>query len=139
MPDDLSASGVHSDDPVDHLLGDLQAAIMRHMWTRHAATVRDLLGLLHKEGRTPAYTTVMTVMSRLATKGLLSRELSGKTHIYRATGSELDFLRSVAASRVQSLVDEFGDLAMAHFVAEVDVLSPERHRQLARLARGEKG
>lgn len=110
---------------------------MRHMWTRHAATVRDLLDLLHEEGRTPAYTTVMTVMARLATKGLLSRELSGKTHVYRAIGSEHDFLRSVAASRVQSLVDEFGDLAIAQFVAEVDVLSPERHRQLARLARGE--
>ena len=112
---------------------------MRHMWRRPLATVRDVLDLLHADARTPAYTTVMTVMARLVTKGLLARELDGKTHVYRAVGSEQDFLRTVAANRVQSLVDEFGDLAIAQFVAEVDDLPPERHRQLARLARGEEG
>ena len=130
-------SGPRRGDSVDHLLGELQAAIMRHMWARPQATVRDLVDLLHAEERNPAYTTVMTVMGRLVTKGLLSRELRGKTHMYRAIGSEQDFLRAAAASRVQSLVQEFGDLAIAQFVAKVDDLSPERHRQLARLARGE--
>jgi predicted transcriptional regulator len=125
------------DKTVDHLLGELEAAIMRLMWVTETATVRDIFDRLHANGRVLAYTTVMTVMSRLAGKELLARELSGKTHVYRAALSEEQFLRAVAAKRVQSLINEFGDLAIAQFLTTVNELSPERQRQLERVARGE--
>lgn len=125
------------DKTVDHLLGELEAAIMRLMWATETATVRDIFDRLHANGRVLAYTTVMTVMSRLAGKELLARELSGKTHVYRAALSEEQFLRAVAAKRVQSLINEFGDLAIAQFLTTVNELSPERQRQLERVARGE--
>lgn len=125
------------DKAVDHLLGDLEAAIMRLMWATETATVREIFDQLHVNGRVLAYTTVMTVMSRLAVKELLTRELSGKTHVYRAALSEEQFLRAVAAKRVQSLINEFGDLAIAQFLTTVNDLSPERQRQLERIARGE--
>ena len=41
------------------------------------------------------------------------------------------------AKRVQSLINEFGDLAIAQFLTTVNELSPERQRQLERVARGE--
>lgn len=110
---------------------------MRLMWSVDAATVRDIQQRLRADGRALAYTTVMTVMSRLSGKALLTRELAGKTHIYRAALTEEAFLRSVAARRVQALVDEFGDLAIAQFLTTVNQLSPERQRQLERIARGE--
>ena len=125
------------DKTVDHLLGDLEAAIMRRMWATETATVREIFDQLRANGRVLAYTTVMTVMSRLAVKELLTRELSGKTHVYRAALSEEQFLRAVAAKRVQSLINEFGDLAIAQFLTTVNELSPERQRQLERIARGE--
>lgn len=125
------------DKTVDHLLGDLEAAIMRLMWATETATVREIFDQLRANGRVLAYTTVMTVMSRLAVKELLTRELSGKTHVYRAALSEEQFLRAVAAKRVQSLINEFGDLAIAQFLTTVNELSPERQRQLERIARGE--
>ena len=125
------------DKTVDHLLGELEAAIMRLMWVTETATVRDIFDRLHANGRVLAYTTVMTVMSRLAGKELLARDLSGKTHVYRAALSEEQFLRAVAAKRVQSLINEFGDLAIAQFLTTVNELSPERQRQLERVARGE--
>ena len=125
------------DKTVDHLLGELEAAIMRLMWVTETATVRDIFDRLHANGRVLAYTTVMTVMSRLVGKELLARELSGKTHVYRAALSEEQFLRAVAAKRVQSLINEFGDLAIAQFLTTVNELSPERQRQLERVARGE--
>lgn len=126
-----------SDDAVDHLLGTLEAAIMRHMWARQTATVRDILDLLVSADRSLAYTTVMTVMSRLVSKGLLDRELTGKTHVYQAALTREEFLRRVAAQQVRALVDEFGDLAIAQFLAQVNDISPRRRRQLERLARGE--
>ncbi len=122
------------DEVIDRLLGDLEAPIMRLMWERPAATVRDIFNELNARGRTVAYTTVMTVMSRLATKGLLSRERVGKHHVYRATTTREGFLRQVATRRVQELVDEFGDLAIARFVAEIKHLTPEHRRQLELLA-----
>lgn len=121
----------------DHLLGDLEAPIMRLMWETDTATVRDVVHLLRANGRPLAYTTVMTVMGRLTGKELLTRELAGKTHVYRAALTEEQFLRLVAARRVQALVDEFGDLAIAQFLATVNELSPERQRQLEKIARGE--
>lgn len=125
-------------DATDHLLGDLEAPVMRQMWTRDVATVRDVLEALHAAGRQVAYTTVMTVMSRLASKGLLIRDLVGKTYIYRAAMDEQHFLQMAAAQRVQTLVAEFGDMAIAQFLTEVNGLSPERRRQLERLADGEE-
>lgn len=122
------------DEVVDHLLGELEAPIMRLMWERGSASVREILDALDQGGRHLAYTTVMTVMSRLADKGLLSRERRGKMHIYRPTATRDGFVRQAAAQRVQELVVEFGDIAMAQFLAEVTDLSPERRRQLEHLA-----
>lgn len=110
---------------------------MRLMWAVESATVRGIFDLLRANGRSLAYTTVMTVMSRLAGKELLTRELTGKTHVYRVALTEEQFLRAVATKRVQALVDEFGDLAIAQFLTTVNELSPERQRQLERIARGE--
>lgn len=129
--------GRPTDDAVDHLLGELEAPIMRLMWTHEAASVREILDALNSRGRRLAYTTVMTVMSRLAEKGLLSRERHGKMHIYRPTATQDGFLRQAAARRVSELVAEFGDIAMAQFLAEVTELSPERRERLERLAAGE--
>lgn len=128
----------HQDDPIDHLLGQLEAAIMRLMWTTETATVREIFDLLRANGRSLAYTTVMTVMARLVGKHLLARELSGKTHVYRAVLSEGQFVRAAAAQRVQALVDEFGDVAIAQFLTTVNDLSPDRYKQLERIARGEE-
>lgn len=110
---------------------------MRLMWARETATVRQILGLLVAAGRPLAYTTVMTVMGRLVGKGLLARELTGKTHLYRAAVTQEAFLQAAAARQVQALVAEFGDVAIAQFLATVDDLPPTRRRQLERLARGE--
>lgn len=92
------------DEVVDHLLGELEAPIMRLMWARGSASVREILDALNHGERRLAYTTVMTVMSRLAEKGLLSRQRFGKMHMYRPTATQDGFLRQAAARRVHELV-----------------------------------
>lgn len=129
----MTVSARH-DATVDHLLGELEAPIMRLMWDRGAASVRDILEALNRDGRDLAYTTVLTVMGRLAEKGFLERQRLGKKHVYRPTTTQEGFLRQAAAKRVQALVADFGDVAIAQFLAEVTQLSPARRRQLERLA-----
>lgn len=119
----------------DHLLGELEAAIMRRVWIRGEATVRDVLEDLSADHRILAYTTVMTVMSRLESKRLLDRELAGKTYTYRPALSEQEFLRQIAAQQVRGVIATFGDIAIAQFLSEIDQLTPERRRMLEQLAK----
>ncbi len=67
--------------------GQLEATIMNRMWSRDpsaAVTVRDVLVELSAE-RDIAYTTVMSTMDNLHTKGWLGRERDGRAYRYRAT------------------------------------------------------
>ena len=119
----------------EKLLGELELAIMRVAWSRDAVTVRDVLEVVSKK-RTLAYTTVMTVMGRLAEKGLLVAEKSGKSYVYRAAHMREAFEAQAAGQVVQALINDFGgDIALRQFVKELADTNPDRLDQLARLAR----
>ena len=112
-------------------LGDLEREVMGELWDRPEATVRTVLEALNAESdRSRAYTTVMTVMGNLTRKGLLVRRREGRTDVYRAAISREDYTEARAREEVRSLIDHYGDVALAHFAREVDRLDPE---QLSRL------
>ncbi|GAB3065574.1 BlaI/MecI/CopY family transcriptional regulator [Micromonospora schwarzwaldensis] len=67
-------------------LGDLERAVMDVLWDSVPAasdgvTVREVADAL--DGRELAYTTVMTVLDRLAGKGMVQREREGRAWRYR--------------------------------------------------------
>lgn len=64
-------------------LGTLETAVMDLLWSTDAPlTVRDVLDRISPH-RKLAYTTVMTVLSRLHSKGLADREAVGRAYRYR--------------------------------------------------------
>lgn len=68
-------------------LGELQAAVMDILWAHPAPLkVREVLEQLDT-GRALAYTTVMTVLDVLHSKGWVERELQGKAYLYRPVSS----------------------------------------------------
>jgi predicted transcriptional regulator len=101
------------------LLGPLETEVMNAVWDLGETTVRDVHAALARQ-RDLAYTTVMTTMTRLATKGLLDRDTAGLAHRYRATVSRDDYAQSTVASVVDWLVDAFPEPAMAYFVDVLD-------------------
>ena len=115
-------------------LHELEAEVMEEMWRRETATVRDVLESLNRGAKQRAYTTVMTIMRRLDDKRLLKRRREGKTDVYSVTIGRDDYLNARAEAEVRGLVDEFGDVALAHFARQMASLDPERARQLRRLA-----
>ncbi len=122
---------------LDKLLGELEREIMERMWVRGEASVRDMLHELNAsraEGRQLAYTTVMTVMARLAEKGPLARHLVGQAHAYRVTGSRDAFLARASEDLASQLVADFGDAAIAGFVSVLERVAPERLAALRRRA-----
>ncbi|WP_081887827.1 BlaI/MecI/CopY family transcriptional regulator [Verrucomicrobium sp. BvORR034] len=64
---------------------DAELAILRVLWAKGAATVREILDAIN-EDRTPplVYTTVLTFLQIMTDKGLVLRDSQGKTHVYRA-------------------------------------------------------
>lgn len=72
-------------------LGSMEARLMELAWKHGDLTVKKALSLLGTNSR-PAYTTVMTVLSRLADKGLLVREKEGRHFAYRASVDRETFL-----------------------------------------------
>jgi predicted transcriptional regulator len=101
------------------LLGPLETDVMELVWQLGDTTVRDVHEAL-AERRDLAYTTVMTTMARLASKGLLTRDTTGLAHRYRATISREDYARSTVTSVVDWLVDRFPEPAMSYFAKVVE-------------------
>jgi predicted transcriptional regulator len=99
---------------VEKVLGPLEAAIMKVMWaTDQPLSVRDVFQQLNRRRARPlAYTTVMTVMARLAEKGILGRRLVGRSYQYEAV------LRDAAAVAVRAVVRDFGPSTVEYFVEE---------------------
>jgi predicted transcriptional regulator len=119
-------------------LHELEAEIMDEVWARGACTVRDVLDALNSRSPTPrAYTTVMTVMQRLDGKRLLQRERNGRRDVYVAALSRDEYAQARAGAQVGALVDEYGDVALAHFARHMSQLDPERREQIRRLAGGD--
>lgn len=103
---------------------------MRVAWaSREPLTVRTVLDHLN-DGRRPAlaYTTVMTVMARLAEKEILRRTMNGRGYIYEVA------VPDAAAIAVRNLVRDFGDAAIAGFVDEARA-DPNLRARLERLLR----
>jgi predicted transcriptional regulator len=120
-------------------LHELEAEIMDEVWRLDAdTTVRDVMEALNRGARPPrAYTTYMTVMRRLHDKGLLDRRRAGRQDTYVARLTREEYREQRAAAEVRQLVDEFGDVALAHFAQSLSGLDAARRRQLRRLVADE--
>ncbi|MGQ0803275.1 MAG: BlaI/MecI/CopY family transcriptional regulator [Actinomycetota bacterium] len=115
------------------VLGPLEAEVMRVLWeAREPLAVRTVLEALNRQ-RTPAlaYTTVMTVLSRLADKRILHRARVGRGYVYKPA------VPDEAAIAVRGIVRDYGDAAVAHFVDEARS-DPELRRRLEHLLSEER-
>lgn len=112
-------------------LGPLESEILRLIWEAGETSVDEV----HKTlagGRDIAYTTVQTVMTRLAQRGLLERRKSGRAHLYRATVPR----EEVAGSTLNEMVQRFFGgrrLSAVSFLLGRERLSEEEVAELKRL------
>ena len=88
---------------------------MKIVWKADRVTVRDVYEKLRPE-KNLAYTTIMTIMSRLAGKGLLQKESQGNAYVYSPTISESDFAKQVVSEVLDGLLEEFSEPAISHMV-----------------------
>jgi predicted transcriptional regulator len=108
--------------------GELEAVVMDRIWNRdpgNATTVREVFDGLAAE-RTIAYTTVMSTMDNLHTKGWLARERQGKAYRYWPTLSREEH----SARLMREALDGGGspDLVLHHFVEQIGPVESTRLR-----------
>jgi predicted transcriptional regulator len=117
-------------------LHELEGEVMEYLWESGEAPVRAVMEALNdRPGPDRAYTTYMTIMSRLHRKRLLVRRREGKTDFYTPTYTRERYMTLRARAEVDDLVAQFGDVALSEFADRVAGLDPDRREQLERLAR----
>jgi predicted transcriptional regulator len=100
-------------------LGELERAVMGQLWAAPGPlTVREVHDRLERE---LAYTTVMTVLGRLAKKGVVRQERDGKAYRYAAASTR----EQLTASLMLDALGDVGDDRTAALVAFVDRVGPE--------------
>jgi len=119
-------------------MGDLEAEVMSVLWEKGSATVQEVQETL--EPRHPlAYTTVMTVMSRLAEKGMLDRVKEGRAYLYRPAVPQDKAAGSLLQSLVRRLYDGATGKAIAHLLETDDAVDDAELERLEELIRQRRG
>lgn len=91
--------------------------VMRVVWRRPGVAVREVVAEL--EGETGwSYSTVKTMLARLAEKGVLSLEKDANLYRYTATVNERDARRSALRSLLDRAFDGTLGSLLHHLVAE---------------------
>jgi len=119
---------------VEKFLGALETQVMEYLWRTGAATVREVVEHLART-HPVAYNTVLTVMTRLTEKGLLTREREERGYRYQPARSREEFLGEMSGRIVDDLLADFGEVAIAQFLARMERVAPDKLAALLKLAR----
>lgn len=115
------------------VLGELESEIMEIIWHRKGAnSVKDVTEVLSKR-RQIAYTTVMTIMARLANKGVLIKHLSGTSYLYKPKVSKEQFMAKAVHGIFSLAVSSLGEEVLAHFIKEIQKINPKKRQQLLKI------
>jgi predicted transcriptional regulator len=110
------------------VLGPLEGEIMDVVWQQGPTTVSAVYKVL-RDKKDIAYTTVMTTMSRLAKKHLLSQDKSSSSYVYTPVLARSDFERYVVLNVLNGLIDDYGDAVIDCFVEFLGDKKASRHKE----------
>ncbi|MFJ8311461.1 MULTISPECIES: BlaI/MecI/CopY family transcriptional regulator [unclassified Streptomyces] len=111
--------------------GELENEVLAALWAAGAPAAAG--SVREQVAGAPAYTTVLTILSRLHDKGLVTRQRAGRGYLYSPVRDEAGH----AAAGMRALLERGGDRAavLARFVSE---LGTEDEEILEQLLRGHK-
>jgi BlaI family transcriptional regulator, penicillinase repressor len=118
-------------------LGETEMEVLHHVWDLGEASVADVHERILRN-RKVAYTTIMTVMKNLATKGYLRFEQRGVTYIYRAARPPEEVRHSLV-QRLVSKVFEGSAVALVQTLVRNQDLSDEERAEIARMIESMEG
>lgn len=114
------------------LLGELETAVMNHLWSGGDGEAKDVHAALGKK-RGITLNTVQSTLKRLFEKGLLARDKVSHAHVYRARITRADFHRDLLNELVGDLMHQGADSLVSAFVDLADRAGPSTLARLEKL------
>jgi BlaI family penicillinase repressor len=97
-------------------LAPLELDCLNVLWPMGEGTVREIRDALAPR-RPRAYTTIMTIMDRLARKGIVERRKTGRAYIYKPNLTAEDARAHALAQVIDSFFGGSKELVLAHLQA----------------------
>lgn len=110
-------------------LTDLQLAVLRVLWRHGGATVVEVQNALRAEGRPLAQTTVATLLTRLAKRGVVACRTHERPYQYDARVTEED----VRADALNGVAEQLFEGDVAQLVAQLLAARDVEPGDLARI------
>ena len=102
-----------------------ELAIMKVVWSRDTATVRDVYEVL-REKRQIAYTTVMTMMRILEEKGYLKKTLVDRAHVYNPAQRRQQVIGAMVRDFLDRVFDGASDSLLVHLAKDNKLTEKQR-------------
>jgi predicted transcriptional regulator len=103
--------------PPSKTLTDQELEIMKIVWERPTATVREVYEAL-LERRKVAYTTVMTMMKILEQKGYLTRKQVERAYVYRPAQPKKRVIQAMVRDFVNRVFNGSAEPLLAHLIED---------------------
>jgi predicted transcriptional regulator len=104
---------------------DRELDVMNVLWDAASATVAEVRDRLADD---LAYTTVLTILSRLQTKGYVGHTGEGRAHRYHPLVKRAAAGRTALRRLVKKVFDGSPELLMTQFVADTNLTDQELRR-----------
>ncbi len=120
-------------DPRPVNLTPAEAEIMRVVWDkRRAVTVREVYEIL-RQRKQLAYTTVMSVMAKLARKGILTQDRSATAYLYSAAVTDEEVAGSILDGVVDNVLAGAASPLISRLLGSKKKLTEEQLKALEKL------
>ena len=112
-------------------LGEAELEMLQHVWHLREATVADVHEQVLEE-REVAYTTVMSILKKLADKGYLQYEREGRAYVYSPARRQEE-VQGEMLSEIIDRVFSGSAVALAQRLAKQEDLSEEERAEIRQL------
>jgi len=109
-------------------LGETEMEVLHHVWDLGEATVADVRERI-LEDRDVAYTTVMTVLKKLAEKGYLTYHKEGRSYVYEPA-QQPDEVQHSLLQRLMEKVFHGSPSALVQTLVQREDLSDAERREI---------
>jgi predicted transcriptional regulator len=117
---------------------DAELAVLKVLWERGRATIREIADRLYPGGAAAQYATVQKLLERLETKGCVRRRPAGRAHVYAARVDREELI----ARRLRDTADKLCEGSLTPVLTQLvsaSRLSPEELATLRALVERSDG
>ncbi|MFS0728423.1 BlaI/MecI/CopY family transcriptional regulator [Paenibacillus sp. 1P07SE] len=117
-----------NEEGLHRFFGSLEARVMKTLWEHEKMTIKQTHELLNDRAAI-SLNAVMTVMIRLADKGILRKETTGggrnRLTFFYPIQTEEQFILEQTRVVAEGLIEDFGPVIVNHFIDQLDSANPE--------------